>query len=133
MTLNYNLSNQTLSEVYIMTTFNSKIKASFNLVAITEAFSISDATKRGMMLDIIGTLKSIGLTAKEVSHNEWIVTYITDIDTRIIKIDVAYGVISVNSLDNDNLTGEVLTSEFTAENLWKLIIGLEYGYTKANA
>ena len=116
-----------------MTTFNSKIKASFNLVAITEAFSISDATKRGMMLGIIGTLKSIGLTVKEVSHNEWVVTYITDIETNIIKIDVAYGVISVTSLDNDNLTGEVLTSEFTAGNLWKLIIGLEYGYTKANA
>ena len=116
-----------------MATFNSKIKASFNLVAITEAFSISDATKRGMMLDIIGTLKSIGLTAKEVSHNEWVVTYITDIATCVIKIDTAYNLISVTSIDNDDLTGEVQTSEFTAGNLWKLIIGLEYGYAKANA
>ena len=116
-----------------MTIFNSKIKASFNLVSIKEALEHTDLTKRGIMLDIIGGLKSVGLTAKEVSHNEWVVVYITDIDTRVIKIDTAHAVISVNSLDNDNLTGEVVTSEFTAENLWKLLIGLEYGYTKANA
>lgn len=133
MTLNYNLSNQTLSEVYIMATFNSKIKASFNLVSIKEAMALSESTKRGMMLDIIGTLKSIGLTAKEVSHNEWVIVYITDIDTSVTKIDVAYNVISTNSLDNDNLTGSALTCEFNAENLLKLIIGLEYGYAKANS
>lgn len=116
-----------------MATFNSKIKASFNLVSIKEAMALSESTKRGMMLDIIGTLKSIGLTAKEVSHNEWVIVYITDIDTSVTKIDVAYNVISINSLDNDNLTGSALTCEFNAENLWKLIIGLEYGYAKANS
>ena len=116
-----------------MATFTSKIKTSFNLVSIKEAMALGEATKRGMMLDIIGTLKSIGLAVKEVSHNEWVIVYITDIDTRVTKIDVAYNVISTNSLDNDNLTGDTLTCEFNAENLWKLIIGLEYGYAKANS
>lgn len=116
-----------------MTIFNSKIKASFNLVSIKEALELTDTSKRGIMLDIIGGIKAIGLAAKEVSHDEWVVSYITDIDTRVIKIDVPGSVISVTSLDNDNLTGEVSLSELTAENLWKLIIGLEYGYTKANA
>ncbi len=115
-----------------MATFNSKIKKGFTLANIKECLEEHDTRGRAIMLDIVGTLASIGLATKEVSHNQWIVTYITDISTNVVNIDFQADRITYSTIDVDDGTAQVAHHVCSAENLWKLIIGLEYGYAKAN-
>jgi len=116
-----------------MTTYVSKIQTQFNLANIKECLEDHNGKGRAILLDLIGTLAGIGLATKEISHNEWAITYITDIDTRYVKIDFEHDCITSLNIDNDTFLSQSTDVICSAENLYKLCIGLEYGYTKANS
>ena len=111
-----------------MTTYSSKIKAGFNLDNIKTCLEEHNTKGRGTMLDLVGTLASVGLMTKEVSYNQWVVTNVSDAYVTIANLDFQGDCITITKVAHDTGEVELEARVFTAENIFKTCYDLEYAY-----
>lgn len=121
MTLNYNLSNQTLSEVTIMTTF---IKDVFPVEQIDAALQLGEQQTKGILLDLKGHLVHLEGVEVETIASGMIFKSTTAVRTRYIM--VINKKIVVDTLWHDgSCDTESKTFELDGKRLVRLLSAIE--------
>lgn len=112
-----------------MNTYASKIKSGFDVDGVRACLEEHNTKGRGIMLDLVGTLRGIGLDTKEISYNHWIVTNISDVYVTIANLDFEHDCITITKVEHETGLVELEAHVFTAENIYKTCYDLEYAYS----
>ena len=121
MTLNYNLSNQTLSEVIIMTTF---IKDVFTAEQINIALELGEQQTKGILMDIKGHMSHLEGVDIDVSTNKTIFKSTTVVRTRYVMVLKNTIVVETIWYDNSH-DAESTTFPLNGKLLLRLLSAME--------